>query len=370
METGRPISGSAMSGSQIPGSHVRTCPSPTDMSDATDPFQNNISQLPMELQLNCLDGLITAAETRHKQPDAKPTDFDQWIVRNMGEGIADLFMRPYNFKVWGVPPSQVSRTMRSQEPTDIQMQCQWLGERVAAPSLRTVVRNAVTKEPAPNWGPNATFRFPTHGGTGGIWTAVADMLPAKTMRMGEKAIVKSVDPAKKLVHFSTGKTVKYEHLVSTMALDGLLDRLDAPKETVDPLKEAAKGLVFSSTIVLGVGIRGVRPDRIGDKCMLPLSGCSSTDVRLAIFPRRQHSFLPSNDLLKLLRFQHSSAIHEIAHSASSIISDGFRDLSSGRTILEYHVRSMSVRAATSQPGNAFGRNHQRSGRYRAIEARG
>jgi hypothetical protein len=27
----------------------------------------------------------------------------------MGEGIADLFMRPYNFKVWGVPPSQVSR---------------------------------------------------------------------------------------------------------------------------------------------------------------------------------------------------------------------------------------------------------------------
>jgi len=62
----------------------------------------------MELQLDCLDGLITAAETRHKQPDAKPKDFDQWIVRNMGEGIADLFMRPYNFKVWGVPPSQVS----------------------------------------------------------------------------------------------------------------------------------------------------------------------------------------------------------------------------------------------------------------------
>jgi hypothetical protein len=84
--------------------------------------------------------------------------------------------------------------------------------------------------------------------------------------MGEKAVVKSVDPAKKLVHFNTGKTVKYEHLVSTMALDGLLERLDAPKETVEPLKKAAEGLVFSSTIVLGVGIRGVRPDRIGDKC--------------------------------------------------------------------------------------------------------
>ena len=61
----------------------------------------------MDLQLDCLDGLITAAEVRHKQPEAKPADFDQWIVRNMGEGIADLFMRPYNFKVWGVPPAEV-----------------------------------------------------------------------------------------------------------------------------------------------------------------------------------------------------------------------------------------------------------------------
>jgi protoporphyrinogen oxidase len=146
------------------------------------------------------------------------------------------------------------------------MQCQWLGERVAAPSLRTVVRNAITREPAPNWGPNATFKFPTHGGTGGIWTAVADMLSEKSLRMGKTAVVKSVDPAKKQVHFSSGKTVQYKNLVSTMALDGLLDRLDVPKEKLDPLLDAAKGLVFSSTIVLGLGIRGTRPERIGDKC--------------------------------------------------------------------------------------------------------
>ena len=37
----------------------------------------------------------------------KPQNFDEWIMRVMGPGIADLFMRPYNFKVrfagwWGV----------------------------------------------------------------------------------------------------------------------------------------------------------------------------------------------------------------------------------------------------------------------------
>ena len=29
----------------------------------------------------------------------KPANFDEWIQRVMGAGIADLFMRPYNFKV-------------------------------------------------------------------------------------------------------------------------------------------------------------------------------------------------------------------------------------------------------------------------------
>lgn len=29
----------------------------------------------------------------------KPKNFDEWIMRVMGEGIANLFMRPYNFKV-------------------------------------------------------------------------------------------------------------------------------------------------------------------------------------------------------------------------------------------------------------------------------
>jgi protoporphyrinogen oxidase len=73
-----------------------------------DPYQNNISALPLDLQLKCVDGLIQAAEERAQTPNAKPKDFDQWIVRNMGTGIADCFMRPYNFKVWGVPTEQVS----------------------------------------------------------------------------------------------------------------------------------------------------------------------------------------------------------------------------------------------------------------------
>jgi protoporphyrinogen oxidase len=38
---------------------------------------------------------------------SKPANFDEWIIRMMGTGIADLFMRPYNFKVWAVPTTKV-----------------------------------------------------------------------------------------------------------------------------------------------------------------------------------------------------------------------------------------------------------------------
>ena len=64
-----------------------------------------------------------------------------------GEGIADLFMRPYNFKVWAVPTTM--------------MQCEWLGERVAAPDVGRAISNVLHAREDAGWGPNAVFRFPT-----------------------------------------------------------------------------------------------------------------------------------------------------------------------------------------------------------------
>lgn len=53
-----------------------------------------------------MDGMIDAA-LEARVSNTKPQNFDEWIVRMMGTGIADLFMRPYNFKVWAVPTTKV-----------------------------------------------------------------------------------------------------------------------------------------------------------------------------------------------------------------------------------------------------------------------
>lgn len=82
----------------------------------------------MEDQIKCINGLIEAkvANALAKGP---PADFDEWILRVMGEGIANIFMRPYNYKVWAVPTNK--------------MQCSWLGERVATANVAKVIENVL-----------------------------------------------------------------------------------------------------------------------------------------------------------------------------------------------------------------------------------
>lgn len=62
--------------------------------------------LPKQEQVDCMDGMIDAA-IEARVANTKPNNFDEWIVRMMGVGIANLFMRPYNFKVWAVPTTKV-----------------------------------------------------------------------------------------------------------------------------------------------------------------------------------------------------------------------------------------------------------------------
>lgn len=110
-------------------------------------------------------------------------------------------------------------------------------------------------------GPNATFRFPARDGTGGIWKAVAKTLP--TERFQFKTSVTRIEGKKKIAHLSDGTSIKYNNMISTMPLDEITQIID---EADDQTKKVGKELIFSSTHVIGVGIRGELPDRIGDKC--------------------------------------------------------------------------------------------------------
>ena len=77
-------------------------------------------------------------------------------------------------QVWAVPVTE--------------MQCEWLGERVATVDVTRAISNVIHGKEDAGWGPNAVFRFPLEGGTGGIWKAVAKLLPPKNMVRREYAL--------------------------------------------------------------------------------------------------------------------------------------------------------------------------------------
>lgn len=127
---------------------------------------------------------------------------------------------------------------------------------------------------------NATFKFPAKGGTGAIWKGCSDQLPSENQRFGaQRGKINEIHPTIKTVVMADGRKIKYNKLVSTLNIDQLLGLMkhgleveegqDAGRriKAVEEMQGAAKeGLKFSNTIVLGLGIRGSLPHRIGDKC--------------------------------------------------------------------------------------------------------
>ena len=197
------------------------------------PLQNNISALPVDDQIACLDGLVDA-RVASALAQGKPRTFDEWILRTMGKGIADLFMRPYNFKVWALPTTQ--------------MQCEWLGERVATVDVTKAISNVLRNVEDGSWGPNAVFRFPKRGGTGAIWKAVAALLPQERCLYGPTQRLVALDLAAKTAEFAGGHKVQYGALLTTAPLDLTLRMVGKP--------DLAGRLTHSSSHIIGIGLRG------------------------------------------------------------------------------------------------------------------
>jgi protoporphyrinogen oxidase len=123
------------------------------------PLQNNIRHLPTQELMECLEGLLDARD----RAEAPAATFADWILRSFGPGLARVFMTPYTRKVWAAAPAELGT--------------QGVGDRVATVALKRGLRNVIEGRDDLGWGPNATFRFPLHGGTGRIWRAVAERLP-------------------------------------------------------------------------------------------------------------------------------------------------------------------------------------------------
>ena len=213
------------------------------------PFQNNIRYLPKEAALECLIGLLRAqgGAGGAKEASANAANFGEFIDAVFGAGIARLFMRPYNFKVWAHPAEMMDK--------------KWIGERVAVIDAERALTNVVLGKDDFGWGPNNKFKFPLRGGTGEFYRRFGPVLEGH-IQLGRAAI--EVDVEAKNVRFADGSSEQFDTLLSTMPLDVLCR--DVLRGAVpDRIRQAAAGLRHAGGHMVGVGIKRPCPS---SKCWM------------------------------------------------------------------------------------------------------
>jgi protoporphyrinogen oxidase len=223
------------------------------------PFQNNIHRLPEDDLNKCLQGLVDITKT----PLSNAANFQEWIHATFGPGLADVFMEPYNFKVWAHPPELMNSV--------------WVGERVSVTDLGRVLKNLVYKTDDVSWGPNNTFQFPKYGGTGAIWQACASHLPQEKLRLGTKVV--HIDLIKKQCTTEDGSIYAYDHLISTIPLRELIKITGQSQLT--PLAE--RGLLYSSSNIIGLGLQGKPKEELAKKCWMYFPEDNCPFYRVTVF---------------------------------------------------------------------------------------
>jgi protoporphyrinogen oxidase len=235
------------------------------------PFQNNLHRLPPEQRWKCVNGLMEVTQKKSIAETDKPAHFEDWILKTFGPGIAEVFLLPYNFKVWAHPPST--------------MGAKWVGERVAVPPLERVLKAVCLEQDDVSWGPNNMFRFPKRGGTGAVWRALADQLPQERLRLG--TTVAHIDAKRHLAYLDDDSQIEYGHLISTIPVDILTRMLEIPE-----LIRAAAKLPYSATHIVGVGLKGKPPAHLTTKCWMYFPEHDCPFYRVTVFSNYSPNNVP------------------------------------------------------------------------------
>lgn len=189
------------------------------------PFQHNLHALAPRERQRCVDGFLKAQAQGQAQaqaqgkPQGEPVqaqqreNFGEFVRRRFGEGMEELFFRPYNERLWDAPLESLT--------------CDWMSRFLPVPEPEEILQGAVAPPDKPV-GYNASFIYPQPGGI--------DHLPRAFVRqLGRSSRVKlhcntpllTLDPKGRRAQIGgeEAKWIPYSAVISTLALPELLGRI-------------------------------------------------------------------------------------------------------------------------------------------------
>jgi protoporphyrinogen oxidase len=167
----------------------------------------------------------------------------------------------------------------------------WIAERVAVVDLEQKLRNVLGDTDDSRWGPNATFKFPLQGGTGGLYEPFVPYIE-HDLTLGAR--VERIDTMRKVVQLSDGTEDPYDVLLNTMPLTELMPRV---ADTPDAVLASARRLSWSSGLFVGLGISRPCPS---DKCWIYFPEDDAPFYRITYLSNYSPYMAPDDDHFSII----------------------------------------------------------------------
>jgi protoporphyrinogen oxidase len=202
------------------------------------PLENDLASLSLDARARCL---LDYLFNEHSELAANPLNLDEWFVGNFGEGMTDLYFRPYNEKVWNVPLRDLSMS--------------W-SERIPSPPPADVVKGALGVA-TEGYLHQLNYHYPLVGGYQSITDAWTKLLPRGSLRLDTTvtSVMKSAHGSD--VTTSAG-TEHFDRVISTAPMTSLLTMVNDVPASV---RDAVTSLRVNPIDVITLGYRGDDPNK-------------------------------------------------------------------------------------------------------------
>lgn len=195
------------------------------------PFENGLADLSKEDNYECLYQYINSQLIKSPR---KPENFKDWIYANFGKSIAEMYMLPYNQKIWNIKPEC--------------MGVNWIENRIPKPPLEDVIKSSLGIQ-TEGYKHQLYFYYPQQGGIQALVQGLEKQIKGTlTCGFNVKSIVK--EDGQWVVRNQKEERV-FDRIISTIHLRDLAEAMvDIPEE----IRSAIRGLRYNSLISIMLGL--------------------------------------------------------------------------------------------------------------------
>lgn len=209
------------------------------------PLQMHLRGLNRGATVRCVADLLRASV----RPRETPANFEEALLATFGKSMCEIFLFPYNQKVW-------KRPLNSMAATGL-----WT---ITKPDLRPVLLGAIMAKPgfvpynADGWYPRPRPEVRVRG-----MEVLSQALASRVRDLRLRHTIQSVDLEKRIVTAASPegpRAFQYERLCSTIPLPRLLEMC---KGVPQLLLKCSTELLYNRVLSVFVSVRGTRPTRTG-----------------------------------------------------------------------------------------------------------